>query len=111
MATEERLKPFSPFSKFLCVKAILFFSFWQTLLFSLLIHFEVISRENGDSLLNLITCAELVVAAVAQSIAFSYRGFLEYDKSPERNVIRTIGQIIFAKDVINDAHTTFIRDY
>jgi len=62
-------------------------------------------------LLNLITCAELVVAAIAQSIAFTYKGFLEYDKSPERNVIRTIGQIIFAKDVIDDAHTTFIRDY
>ena len=28
MATEERLAPFSPFYKFITVKAILFFSFW-----------------------------------------------------------------------------------
>jgi len=56
------------------------------------------SRENGDSLLNLITCAELVIAAIAQSIAFSYKGFLEYDqiaKSQQQNnnksVINTIG--------------------
>ncbi len=37
MATEERLKPFSPFAKFLCIKAILFFSFWQACLFTVLL--------------------------------------------------------------------------
>ena len=33
MATEERLAPYEPFYKFLSVKAILFFSFWQSCLF------------------------------------------------------------------------------
>ena len=33
IATEERLKPFHPFYKFLTVKSVLFFSFWQTCLF------------------------------------------------------------------------------
>lgn len=28
ISTEERLKPFNPFYKFLTVKAVLFFSFW-----------------------------------------------------------------------------------
>lgn len=28
MATEEKLEPFKPFFKFLCVKSILFFSYW-----------------------------------------------------------------------------------
>lgn len=36
MATEERLKPYSPFIKFLTVKSILFFSYWQSCLFNLL---------------------------------------------------------------------------
>lgn len=55
----------------------------------------MMSRENGDSLLNLITCAELVIAAIAQSIAFSYKGFLEYDEiakdQSNKSVINTIG--------------------
>ena len=32
-ATEERLAPFNPFYKFVTVKAILFFSFWQSCMF------------------------------------------------------------------------------
>ena len=28
MATEEKLNPFDPFFKFLCVKSILFFAYW-----------------------------------------------------------------------------------
>lgn len=40
MATEERLKPFSPFSKFLCIKAILFFSFWQACIFTVILKFN-----------------------------------------------------------------------
>ena len=36
MATEERLKPFKPLMKFLCVKTIIFFSYWQSCLFNIL---------------------------------------------------------------------------
>ena len=36
IATQERLAPFQPFYKFLCVKSILFFSYWQGFAFTLL---------------------------------------------------------------------------
>lgn len=65
MATEERLAPFDPFYKFLTVKAILFFSFWQASLFQILHHFDVMERETGNMALNLITCAEMVAIAYA----------------------------------------------
>jgi hypothetical protein len=47
MATEERLAPFSPFYKFMSVKAILFFSFWQTCAFQIAFLFGVLSRDSG----------------------------------------------------------------
>lgn len=76
-ATEERLAPFSPFYKFVTVKAILFFSFWQSCLFQLLTSMELFSRDTGNILLNLIISFEMVVCAVAQSMAFSYKDFAE----------------------------------
>lgn len=122
-ATEERLAPFNPFYKFVTVKAILFFSFWQSCFFQIMSSLELFSRDTGNVMLNLIISLEMVFAAVAQSMAFSYHDFA--DASIEANskgsftvkhrrsqgVCEAIGQILFStRDVIEDAHSTFIKD-
>jgi len=85
MATEERLAPFDPFYKFLTVKAILFFSFWQACLFQVLYVWDVISPVKGSLVLNLIIAVEIVGAAVAQAIAFNYKDFIvEYGTNENR---------------------------
>ena len=74
-ATEERLAPFNPFYKFVTVKAILFFSLWQSCFFQIMSSAELFSRDTGNVMLNLIISLEMVFAAVAQSMAFSYHDF------------------------------------
>ena len=76
-ATEERLAPFSPFYKFLTVKAILFFSFWQSCVFQILSSLDLFSRDTGNTILNLIISVEMVFVAIAQTMAFSYQEFAE----------------------------------
>lgn len=110
MATEERLKPFNPFSKFLCIKAILFFSFWQACLFTILLKLDAFDRNTANIAQNMIICVEMVFAAIAQSFAFSYKSFLDNKKS-EGNMLKTIGYVLNVKDVISDAHNTFIKEY
>jgi len=110
MATEERLKPFSPFSKFLCIKAIIFFSFWQACLFIILLKLNLFDDKVANLAQSLIISVEMVFAAIAQSFAFSYNSFLDNQKK-KGNMLKTIGYVLNVKDVISDAHNTFIKDH
>ncbi|CAH8648558.1 unnamed protein product [Heterobilharzia americana] len=78
-ATREQLKPFSPLLKFATIKSIIFFSFWQDVLFSILEWSHVITMTNGYSATliagiykNVLICIELVIVAVALRHAFPY---------------------------------------
>ncbi|CAH8672111.1 unnamed protein product [Schistosoma haematobium] len=78
-ATREQLKPFSPLLKFATIKSIIFFSFWQDVLFSILEWSHVINMTSGYSATliagiykNLLICIELVIVAIALRYAFPY---------------------------------------
>ena len=52
----------------------------------------------------------MVLAAVAQSFAFTYKDFKD-ERKAKGDIITTIGKILFAKDVLDDAHRSFIKDF
>ena len=83
MATEERLAPYRPLNKFVTVKAVLFFSFWQSCLFQIFTSLDLFSRDTGNIVLNLIITVEMVFAAIAQSYAFTYKDFAEENSSDQ----------------------------
>ena len=68
--------------KFLCIKAVVFFAFWQALAFSLLVRVGVITDAGGVSaddrsaaIDDFVLCVEMVAIAIAHHRVFSY---LEY---------------------------------
>ncbi|KAG1745717.1 DUF300-domain-containing protein [Suillus lakei] len=119
MCVSDDLKPFRPVPKFLCVKGILFFSFWQSIAVSTLVAAGVISKLGPytDSehislgLTDTLICVEMPFFAIAHMYAFSYRDFVKSSPSVKVNVARmrmgyAIRDAFGLKDLAEDTKAT-----
>jgi hypothetical protein len=85
MCVSEDLKPFRPTPKFLCVKGILFFSFWQAIGISILVSIGTIKKLGPYTdhehislgLTDTLICLEMPLFALAHSYAFSHTDFVD----------------------------------
>ena len=84
-ATKDALAPFDPVPKFLCIKGVLFFSYWQSVCISLLVKFGIITdlpiihytvEHVSATVQNSLICLEMVGFAIAHAYAFPSCPFL-----------------------------------
>ncbi|XP_014209157.1 transmembrane protein 184C [Copidosoma floridanum] len=86
-ANVDALKPMKPLGKFLCIKAVVFFSFFQGVLITMLVNFGILSsifdtddtadiKDISGKLQNFLICIEMFLAAVAHHYSFSYKPFV-----------------------------------
>lgn len=86
-ALREELKPIRPVGKFLCVKLVVFVSFWQAVLIALLVKVGVISDKHtwdwdsveavATGLQDFIICIEMFLAAIAHHYTFTYKPYVQ----------------------------------
>ncbi|KAI5733833.1 hypothetical protein M8J76_016556 [Diaphorina citri] len=89
-ATKEQLSPIRPIGKFLCIKAVVFFSFFQSVLIIILVSnglipemFDIDQMKKDDiksiasRLQNFLICIEMFLAAVAHHYSFSHLPFVD----------------------------------
>jgi len=76
----EELKPHKPFSKFLCVKLVIFFSFWQDVVIVAAADFGYIRETQYWTIANIssglnaiLICFEMIFFAILHARAFDYR--------------------------------------
>uniref|UniRef100_A0A1L8DDT7 Putative organic solute transporter ostalpha n=1 Tax=Nyssomyia neivai TaxID=330878 RepID=A0A1L8DDT7_9DIPT len=85
-ANKVELQPMRPLPKFLCIKAVVFFSFFQGVIIDILVYFGFISNifgsDVGDSyqdlsakLQNFLICIEMFLAAIAHHYSFPHDPF------------------------------------
>ncbi|OJA12705.1 hypothetical protein AZE42_02877, partial [Rhizopogon vesiculosus] len=119
MCVSDDLKPFRPVPKFLCVKGILFFSFWQSIGISTLVAVGVITKLGPytDSehislgLTDTLICVEMPFFAIAHMYAFSYRDFVKSSPSAKVYVARmrmgyALRDAFGLKDLAEDTKST-----
>jgi len=132
MVTKEDLKPFDPMGKFICIKAVIFFSFWQGVVISGLTYFKLITPEGswtvddvGSGLQDFLICLEMFIIAIVHHYVFPYARFRDpnkvpflYNKKTKRifsnpsgtfqPVMKNFIQAANVADVIDDTRNTFI---
>ncbi|CAM9380743.1 unnamed protein product [Choristocarpus tenellus] len=81
---KEPLKVHDPVPKFLCIKAVLFLSFWQGIIIAGLATFDCIhaigswTAENVQTgIQDLLICLEMLAVAIAHTSAFSYWPYVD----------------------------------
>ncbi|XP_058049928.1 transmembrane protein 184C isoform X2 [Ahaetulla prasina] len=83
----EELNPIRPVGKFLCVKMVVFVSFWQAVLIAILVKVGVISEKHtwewqsveavATGLQDFIICVEMFFAAIAHHYSFTYKPYVQ----------------------------------
>lgn len=110
VTAEELLEPFKPLPKFLCIKGVIFFSYWQGIALLILQNLgflgaseEMTAKDKSNMYQNTLVCIEMVIASFAHYYAFPYNEFESDCNStqPINRLTTGIKSILSAQDVIN----------
>lgn len=111
------IKAFRPMPKFLCVKGILFFSFWQSIFISILVSSGLIKKLGpytdiehiSVGLTDLLVCLEMPIFAVAHMYAFAASDFIDKHLHyvARMPMLYAFKDAFGIKDVVEDSRATF----
>lgn len=110
---KDDLSPYRAIPKFLCIKAVIFFSYWQGFLLAIMVLAGIIP-DSGESTIaraiqNSLLCVEMLGFAIAHWIAFSYQDYatsalIGFSRLPFYMAIRDTFGIV---DLVIDFQSTF----
>lgn len=118
MATKSELEPIRPLSKFLCIKMVIFASYWQGVLIGILVHLGIIHtgewttysnpKDIGAGLQDFLICIEMFVAALAHAYAFPPRDYMDMNTWHGPGFTGNLRRMFDMRDVMDD--TTLVAN-
>ncbi|GIL83404.1 hypothetical protein Vretimale_11220 [Volvox reticuliferus] len=106
-AMHTELAPIRPLSKFLCIKAVIFVTFWQSIAIAILVYAGVIRQDSwydtrnvASGLQDFLICIEMFLAALAHAYAFPPRDYMGAGYSA--GFFANVPHIFNLRDVVDD---------
>lgn len=123
-ANHNELRPMKPLPKFLCIKAVVFFSFFQGVFITFLVYFgyitDIFAEDTGFNprllaikLQDFLICIEMFFAALFHKYAFPHEPFhinvpnYDYDQTRRNGWLRAFLTMIDISDVTQDVGEHF----
>lgn len=109
-ATHAELAPIRPLSKFIVIKAVVFFSYWQSVGLAIMARLGLIrssewSTYDADDvaagLQNFLICVEMFAAAVMHAHAFPPRDYMDTSRPPP-GFFKNVKVMFDVRDVMSD---------
>lgn len=86
--TEKDLEWCDPWPKFLCIKGVVFATFWQNICIQTMSTFGLVDERAAMQIQNLLICIEMLIASIAHFYIFPYHEWTRgYQKAKKRNII------------------------
>eukprot|EP00455_Lapot_gusevi_P018722 TRINITY_DN2025_c0_g1_i2.p1 TRINITY_DN2025_c0_g1~~TRINITY_DN2025_c0_g1_i2.p1 ORF type:complete len:158 (+),score=32.72 TRINITY_DN2025_c0_g1_i2:43-516(+) len=108
VALAENLQPIRPMPKFLCIKAVVFFTFWQSLVIAGLIRVGVLHETETYSIDNVSSglqdfciCIEMFFAAWGHAYAFPYTEFYQPATKSNAPTLGRLASVISVSDLLH----------
>jgi Organic solute transporter Ostalpha len=128
MATAKELAEHQPIWKFICIKAVVFFSWWQGVLIAILVFAGAIkdvdeysAQDIANGLQDFIICIEMFIISIAHHFAFSYKPY-EINAGAKQPLLRvsdirelkpissSVSDVLNFRDDIEDTYQSFHPD-
>jgi hypothetical protein len=100
--TEKDLEWCDPWPKFLCIKGVVFCTFWQSLTIQMLSAAGRVDEHSAAQVQNLLICIEMFIAAIAHFYIFPYEEWKDgYKREKEKGIMLkdTLALRDFVKDM------------
>eukprot|EP01118_Nematostelium_gracile_P010855 TRINITY_DN3797_c0_g1_i1.p1 TRINITY_DN3797_c0_g1~~TRINITY_DN3797_c0_g1_i1.p1 ORF type:complete len:364 (+),score=58.92 TRINITY_DN3797_c0_g1_i1:3-1094(+) len=108
MATKDDLRDLQPVMKFFCVKAVIFFSFWQGVAIAIISFAGLFhdvetytTKEIQTSLQDFLICVEMFAISIAHSWAFTYTQFQVFNREYYEEMAKETDIVLSVKDALH----------
>ncbi|GJJ67879.1 hypothetical protein EMPS_00225 [Entomortierella parvispora] len=110
MATKTDLEDFRPVPKFICIKAVLFLTFWQGIAIAILVATGLLhdcSPEIAVAFQDALICFEMSIASFGHLYAFSYKDYIDPEiPSARMPIYYALRDAFGIQDIIEDSRET-----